>query len=375
MKLPSCLKRNKILGISLPTFISGSFLLFLVTLSINVSENLNSLWLLGQTDLFYQINSTIDKIKLSLQPKQIAIGFWGDVMLARNVELLSDIHGTNYSFTKITNQFLANNYNIINFEGTISNKHSRTLSNTMSFSVTDKLVPELASVNITHASLANNHALDFGPIALKNTTQKLLASNIIAFGNPNEINNDSVVYIDLGSYRLSVLALHTLYSTPLDEDLIKIFKKLNETSDIQFVYIHWGEEYKSAHTEKQFALAQKLIVLGADAIIGHHPHVVEDIGLIDGVPVFYSLGNTIFDQYFSLAVQSGYSVNFFIRQQNLEFTLFPFTSIDNHSQPRPMKKGEQDRFLEELASKSNLSLRENIKQAKLIFPFELASSS
>jgi len=287
MKLPSCLKRNKILGISLPTFISGSFLLFLVTLSINVSENLNSLWLLGQTDLFYQINSTIDKIKLSLQPKQIAIGFWGDVMLARNVELLSDIHGTNYSFTKITNQFLANNYNIINFEGTISNKHSRTLSNTMSFSVTDKLVPELASVNITHASLANNHALDFGPIALKNTTQKLLASNIIAFGNPNEINNDSVVYIDLGSYRLSVLALHTLYSTPLDEDLIKIFKKLNETSDIQFVYIHWGEEYKSAHTEKQFALAQKLIVLGADAIIGHHPHVVEDIGLIDGVPVFY----------------------------------------------------------------------------------------
>jgi len=122
-------------------------------------------------------------------------------------------------------------------------------------------------------------------------------------------------------------------------------------------------------------LAQKLIVLGADAIIGHHPHVVEDIGLIDGVPVFYSLGNTIFDQYFSLAVQSGYSVNFFIRQQNLEFTLFPFTSIDNHSQPRPMKKGEQDLFLEELASKSNLSLRENIKQAKLIFPFELASSS
>jgi len=60
---------------------------------------------------------------------------------------------------------------------------------------------------------------------------------------------------------------------------------------------HWGNEYATTHSVAQHALAQKMIEAGADLIVGSHPHLVQDIELADGVPVVYSLGNFIFDQY------------------------------------------------------------------------------
>ena len=211
-------------------------------------------------------------------------------------------------------------------------------------------------------------------ILINNTKEKLQEQNIITFGHPSKIDSSSIIYLDLGRYRLSVMALHTLYVIPNDEDLENIFRIMRATSDLQIVYVHWGIEYDPSHSQSQSALATKLISLGADTIIGHHPHVVQDIELIDGVPVFYSLGNTVFDQYFSATVQEGYGIELLVSENDLEFTLLPITSIDKHSQPRSMLASEQVNFFNSLATKSDPLLQDNIKQGKLIFPFKLASS-
>lgn len=66
-----------------------------------------------------------------------------------------------------------------------------------------------------------------------------------------------------------------------------------EEADFTLVLPHWGPEYETTHSESQEILAEWLIDKGADAIIGTHPHVVQDTAYIKNVPVAYSLGNAV----------------------------------------------------------------------------------
>ncbi|MBR4428334.1 MAG: CapA family protein [Clostridia bacterium] len=56
---------------------------------------------------------------------------------------------------------------------------------------------------------------------------------------------------------------------------------------------HWGEEYRLRHSPEQETWAEFLVACGVDAIVGAHPHVVQDTTHIRGVPVLYSLGNAV----------------------------------------------------------------------------------
>ena len=79
------------------------------------------------------------------------------------------------------------------------------------------------------------------------------------------------------------------------EEEIKNFKQENPESYV-VVILHWGMEYQSSPTLSQRKGARRLIRAGADAIIGHHPHVIQKEEYFKGKPIFYSLGNFVFDQ-------------------------------------------------------------------------------
>ena len=65
--------------------------------------------------------------------------------------------------------------------------------------------------------------------------------------------------------------------------------------DFLVVSFHWGVEFSTHKTDTQTKLAHLAIDNGADLIVGHHPHVVQDVEKYDGKYIFYSLGNFIFD--------------------------------------------------------------------------------
>ena len=58
-------------------------------------------------------------------------------------------------------------------------------------------------------------------------------------------------------------------------------------------YVQWGENY-SPVDERQHAFAHALATAGYDLVIGLHPHVVQPVEIVSGVPVIYSLGNYVF---------------------------------------------------------------------------------
>lgn len=72
------------------------------------------------------------------------------------------------------------------------------------------------------------------------------------------------------------------------------FRKARESgADFILALPHWGEEYRLLHNASQEDWARWMVREGAGAVVGSHPHVVQDTTSIYGVPVIYSLGNAI----------------------------------------------------------------------------------
>lgn len=303
------------------------------------------------------------------------IHFVGDVMLARHVEYLMNKYGGNYPFEKITNINNKNNYLIGNFEASVPKKHQKTPNFQFRFSVNDKYLRNLAVFGFTHMSLANNHTFDFGKEGFENTKNKLVENGIESFGHPSVLSTSSVIFIENYNSNLAIIGIHTLFNPPTDDKLSEIINWTKGKSDLQIVYIHWGDEYELNQSVAQRNFAQKLAKMGIDIIIGHHPHVVQGIEKIDDTLVFYSLGNFIFDQYFNSAVREGILLTLSPHNNSWKLAINPVTSKSTQAQPSLMTSKDKEVFLADLAIRSTDNLRDEIKEGVITLNLPLATSS
>ncbi len=289
-----------------------------------------------------------------------SVVFTGDVMLGRHVETLMNTHGSEYPYRGFPLRMLSGNPAVVgNFESAIAKVHQQTPANNLRFSV-DEAHLEAFSQQFTHASLGNNHSLDYGPEGYQTAVDALESFKVVPFGHNAVISRDSLTYIDTDRGRLALLGINASQRIPATEEIDSLCGKAKRQSDFQIVYIHWGDEYQGTHSETQRVLAEVLVDACADLIIGHHPHVVQDIDIIKGVPVFYSLGNYIFDQYFSQEVKEGLVVVLRLDDEPA-LELIPIASHDQQSVPTPIEAEKRQVFLKNLAEKSHPSLQSAIE--------------
>lgn len=308
-------------------------------------------------------------------PVNNSILFLGDILLSRKVERYMHTQGLLYPFLEVSHLFEDKAAVVANFEASVPIIHKPTPDLNTQFSVLATFLPVLREVGITHTSLANNHSNDFGRAGYTNTWSELRRADVIPFGDPQKIASTSITIIKMGHYRVGLIAIHAVFEQPDKTELNLQLKELSKLSDVQIAYVHWGTEYRLTHSKAQSSLAELLIAGGIDTVIGHHPHVTEDIEIINGVPVFYSLGNFIFDQYFSAAVQEGYALEFTMEPDSLIFNILPVSSLAKQSQPSLMEATDKSVFLTKLAARSDSNLSQSIKLGKLIVPFSLATST
>ena len=300
--------------------------------------------------------------------------FTGDIMLARNVEYLMRKEGKQYPFAALDFGTVAINAAVIgNFESAMSPAHITTPAFGMTFSTASSALPALSESGFTHLSLANNHSYDYGEDGYQNTVSLLLNNKLTPFGNGKSLGRESVTYVNIPHGRVALIAVNASEKIPDIALLYKIIVAASRQSDLQIVTIHWGTEYKETHSSTQELLAKVLVDAGADLIVGHHPHVVEDVQIVDGVVVFYSLGNYIFDQYFDDDVQTGLVLSLSLTGTP-EVSLLPVTSLGHLSQPSFMSSAKQQEFLSNLAEKSDKNLAASIKKGVIPLPAMVASS-
>jgi LAS superfamily LD-carboxypeptidase LdcB len=118
-----------------------------------------------------------------------------------------------------------------------------------------------------------------------------------------------------------------------DPDFENIIKNAKAKCDVLIVSFHWGIEYKKIHNKRQETLAYKAIDNGADMVIGHHPHVMQDTQVYKDKPIVYSLGNFIFDQYFSADTMQGMVFETTFLGSKLQSTQKQYIYLNKYFQP------------------------------------------
>jgi len=159
------------------------------------------------------------------------------------------------------------------------------------------------------------------------------------------------------------IGAHLVYgnSTCIKEILKNVKRIKRENPNIYIIVTpHWGTEYTPLPNKFQRNTAHAFIDAGVDAIIGHHPHVVQAVEEYKGKPIFYSLGNFVFDMYFSKEVQQELAVGVEYHPDKVIFYLIPIQS--QKSQLSFMKNRENNDFLNWLASISSPSLQDSIEE-------------
>lgn len=309
------------------------------------------------------------KVNEDEEGKRDSIVFVGDIMLARDVEKKLALFGTTYPFAAIKDKLYAKT-TVGNFEAAIPAVHKPTESFKMVFSVATQNLDALVDGGITHLSLANNHSLDHGVAAYANTITSLTDRHFVPFGHATQVSTSSVKYVEVDGQKVALIAIGAVFGYPLESAWKPVVEAAASSSDLQVVYIHWGDEYEIVHNDKQEAFAHSLIDSGVDLIVGHHPHVVQDIERYHGKLIFYSLGNFIFDQYFSQAVQEGLILELSKEKSGWQVAIEPVESKTVRIQPRVMNDMDKSVFLSQLASRSDSGLLKEILDGSLSLQFQ-----
>ncbi|HEY5374607.1 MAG TPA: CapA family protein [Polyangiaceae bacterium] len=200
----------------------------------------------------------------------------------------------------------------VNLESALSEQHGETQSPHHGLVFTGPPVgaDALARAGIGIVSTANNHAWDYASRGLLETLQNLDRAGVAHAGTGADeadayrpaivhVNGLSVAFFavtqiwNLGVFREEEARHHVAWA---DFSRLRVaLVKARAESDFVIVSYHGGEEYTDIPLPKTRAFISDVMSLGVDVVIGHHPHVPQGVGWYGGRPVFYSLGNFVFD--------------------------------------------------------------------------------
>ncbi len=182
------------------------------------------------------------------------------------------------------------------------------------FNAPEALPRALRAGGFTVLSTANNHAFDQGPKGVRETLQRLRAERLVAVGSGEDrASAEALQVLERQGYRVAFLAFTDLFNLdlnrratepwvrPLDlEPALQAVREARRQADLVVVSIHWGNEYQHTPTRRQRDIARALVGAGCDLLLGHHPHVLQPVELVEGegrkALVAFSLGNFISNQ-------------------------------------------------------------------------------
>lgn len=297
--------------------------------------------------------------------KYTTFTFAGDMMFDRLVNHTFKNIGFDHIFDNLDKTlFLDKDISFANLEGPVSDKTipDDYPERSPVFNMPPETISTIKNLGINGVSLANNHTLNAG-VGGFSITQNLLKNAGLKYGgHQNGFDDGSMIKYDTEIPVCIITVDYLSYNN--DAQINEIIKEEKELGYFIIVFPHWGEEYSLTHNATQEKAAKSWIDAGADLIIGSHPHVVQDIGVYKNKPIFYSLGNFVFDQTFSDDTQQGLILSGKITETKVEISLHPFESIK--LKPQLLNNENRNAMLERILPKD---LRENIiNQNTILLP-------
>ena len=239
------------------------------------------------------------------------IVFTGDILLDRGVRRVINHHGVDHLFSDgIDSVFRSAQIVVGNLECPATKIESPVFKQYI-FRSEPEWLDTLRQHGITHLNLANNHSIDQGREGLLDTKQNIEEAGMVPIGAGASMREAAGPVLLASSPRkvwlvpsLRLALENYSYLTdkpcvsqePMDSLMQRVFqlRKADSTAVI-IVSLHWGGEHTSKPVPRQRMEAHQLILAGADALICHHTHTLQTIETFRGKPIYYSIGNFIFD--------------------------------------------------------------------------------
>ena len=252
------------------------------------------------------------------EPGRVTMTFAGDILFDTNYAIMGTVRGSGDIsqgiMPEVIERMQAADIMALNNEFAYSNRGTPTADKQFTFRARPETAAYLTDLGVDIVSLANNHAYDYGPTALEDTLDTLRETGIPYVGAGRNIDEArKPVYYIVGDLKIAFVSatqierLDTPDTKEATETSPGVFRCWNgarpmetirdaaQNSDFVVAYIHWGTENQAELDWAQLKQAPELIAAGANLVIGDHPHCLQPIGVIQGVPVIYSLGNFWFN--------------------------------------------------------------------------------
>lgn len=243
------------------------------------------------------------------QSNPISMVFVGDMMLAETPgRYIKQGKDPFKSFASILDSADITIGNLECAVGTSGKKEDKPFT----FMANPRVIPVLKK-HFSGVSLANNHSFDYGTKAFDQMLDLLDSAGLRYFGAGRNIKAaHQPALFDVNGKRVAILGYNEFFPRSFealndrsgiawseDDYVVYDIKQAREKhqADYVIVFPHWGIEHEKIASTRQVKLAHLMIDSGADAIIGGHPHVTQNAETYKGKPIFYSLGNFVFNGF------------------------------------------------------------------------------
>lgn len=294
----------------------------------------------------------------------------GDIMIGARTRKLIREHGKDYPFAGVLPVLRQAPIVLGNLEGPLAEKAQKQDRN-FSYRVKPKVAKYIKQAGINVLALANNHLTDCGREGILETLKAVTAAGIASLGAAaNEKDAHTPVIRDAGGYRVGLLAYYwnrrcaATANLPggamgVFEELEADIRQLRKQVDRLVVSFHWGRPYRLEPSPRARAKAHFAIDCGADAVVGHHPHIIQAFEVYRNCPIFYSVGNFAFGSRNSRA--EGLMVGFRFEDAKTVVNVYPLY-VKNRDprvdyQPKALRGNFARRTLRRLAEISGRSGR------------------
>lgn len=288
----------------------------------------------------------------------------GDIMLSRMVmRRLASPPTQNYPFTHVQHVLQTADIAFGNLETPVTEGEPISTT-TMKFRAEPGVEKNLFINNLRFISLANNHMFDQGHLGMLRTIDLLRTKGIVTSGaDVNEATAYDPQYIETNGIRIALLAYVDPAFAPasyrandikpglavMDVERVRIaIAEANQHADIVLVSIHSGMEYTDIITNTQRDFSRSAIDAGADIVLGHHPHVIQERELWNGKPIYYSLGNFVFDQLWSDETRRGLMLRMTMTKDGITNIEHIPVYIDKNYQPAVAEGIQKEEMLQRL---------------------------
>ena len=284
---------------------------------------------------------------LAAQAQQVSLVFAGDTTLDGAPGALIERGGD--PLAAFAELFAQADVRVVNLECVVATQGEPAYKN-FTFRAHPRVLPVLRR-HLDGVTLANNHSGDFGRAAFAQMLGLLQGAGLAqAGGGMNLAQAHTPWIVERQGLRIALLSYNEYMPRSFeadhdapgiawseDEQVVDDIRRARSVhrADLVIPFMHWGWENERTANARQRQLARAMIDAGADAVIGGHPHVTQDIEHYRGRPIVYSVGNFVMQETDNEAQRQAWVLRLVLDRQGARSLTTHAVRIDLQGVPQP----------------------------------------